>query len=116
MEFNPTMKEFCQMIKEAHGKMVGMNLNGSFDGVIDSIKSLGYYKDERPIIEPWATSGNIFQIDDQFLIVLREDFSIRAILRMYEIKKWVVQDGVIAISGHDQVMIYDIENMKMTLK
>ena len=116
MEFNLTMKEFCQMLKEKGGKIIGMNLRSDLASVVEDVENLPYYNDEKPIMEGWARQGNVFQIDDKYLVILRDDNTIRAILGMYEIKKWVQQDGVIAASGHDQVMIYDIQNMKMTLK
>lgn len=111
-EFKPTMEEFCQMILDQQGKIVGVNINGSYEDVVDEIKRFGYYKPESLMIDSWARKGSVFQIDDKYLIVLNEDNSINAILSVYEIENWVQQDGVVAVSGNKSILIYNIEKMK----
>jgi len=113
-EFKPTMEEFCQMILDQQNKMVGVNINGSYEDVVDEIKRFGYYKPDSLMIDSWARKGSVFQIDDKYLIVLNKDNSINAILSVYEIENWVQQDGVIAVSGNKSILIYNIEKMKST--
>lgn len=108
--FETTMAEFCQMLRDQSeaGNIYGFNLpNGGIEQVAEDIENLRYYKDERPIVEPWAAKGDCFQIDEKYVIVLTEDGAIDTVLGMYEIKKWVKLGDIIGVSGTDNLLVYD---------
>lgn len=118
--FEPTMAEFCQMLSDQieSGEIYGFNLpNSGVEQVLEDIQNLRYYADDRPMIEDWSRRENCFQIDDKYIIVMSEDFSkIDTVVGMYEIKKWVLLNDMLAVSGHDNILLYDRINRRCVVR